>query len=228
MQMKRAQGKTLRYVTMLPDGYDEQKSYPTVVMLHGFGANMQDLAPLGEVLNPAYLYLCPNAPVQMQISPWQLGYGWTPPRDLNAPEFTQQAEALLAGFFDETFAQYKVKPGNVVLMGFSQGGGMTFRCGLPRPEIFPGIAALCAVVPDEAEMRAKLPAQRTQKVFVAYGEQDQLIPPERAHAAKKFLEGAGYPLRFKGYRMGHEISPEVIADLRTWLGEVLGNEIAGR
>lgn len=219
--MRRERSKTLRYVAVTPDGYDAAKSYPTMVMLHGFGANMEDLAPLGAMINPGLLYLCPNAPIEMQLSPWQLGYGWTPPRDLNAPEFTRQSEELLWGFMEEAFAKYRVKPGNVVLMGFSQGGGMTFRCGLPRPDLFPGIAALCSVVPEEAEMRAKLPPQRTQKVFVAYGEHDQLVAPARAQAARKFLEEAGYPLRFKGYRMGHEISPEVVADLRGWVGEVL-------
>ena len=36
-----------------------------------------------------------------------------------------------------------------------------------------------------------------------------------------FLEAQGYRPYFRTYRMGHQISPEVLEDLRRWLGTVL-------
>ena len=42
MQAERHDGDGLKYMTILPDGYDPGTRYPLVIMLHGFGANMQD------------------------------------------------------------------------------------------------------------------------------------------------------------------------------------------
>ena len=40
MQIKEHSGKTLKYVTVEPDGYDPSGSYPVVILLHGFGAGL--------------------------------------------------------------------------------------------------------------------------------------------------------------------------------------------
>ena len=52
MQAERHEGEGLKYMTVLPDGYDPGIRYPLVIMLHGFGANMQDLAGLSSNINP--------------------------------------------------------------------------------------------------------------------------------------------------------------------------------
>ena len=55
MQSEKHQGKDLQYLTVLPDEYDDARRYPLVIMLHGFGANLQDLAGLAPVIN-IFLY----------------------------------------------------------------------------------------------------------------------------------------------------------------------------
>ena len=51
MEAQEFEGAQLRYLTVHPDGYDPNKRYPMVIMLHGFGANMQDLAGLAPVID---------------------------------------------------------------------------------------------------------------------------------------------------------------------------------
>ena len=98
---------------------------------------------------------------------------------------------------------------------------MTYRCGLGRPDTFGGLAALSSVLPEASELDAKLPAQRTQPIFVAHGRYDQMIAESTAHAARSYLEQAGYSPEFHVYDMGHEISGEVIRDLVAWMNQVL-------
>ncbi|HLF04544.1 MAG TPA: hypothetical protein VI855_04955 [Dehalococcoidia bacterium] len=222
MNGKQYQGKGLRYITILPDGYDPAASYPLVIMLHGFGANMMDLSGLAPVINSTgYVYAFPNAPMTFNLGMGQMGYGWYPPRGQASPEQVQQAEDLLAGFFDEVFQELKTTPGQAVLMGFSQGGGMTYRCGLGRPGTFAGLAALSASVPNPQELEAKLPSGREQPIFVAHGRADSLVSLESARATRKFLEQAGYQPEYHEYEMGHQISDEVIQHLVPWLARVL-------
>ena len=128
---------------------------------------------------------------------------------------------LLETFFDEVIEQYHVSPGRIVLTGFSQGGSMTYRCGLVRPDIFAGLAALSAAISDPEELRQRLPPERNQPIFVAHGIHDDIAPVERARQARDFLEGEGYSPDYREYPMRHEISQQVLDDLVPWIHRVL-------
>lgn len=222
MQAEKHQGTGLQYITVLPDGYDEAKRYPLVVMLHGFGANMQDLAGLAPVINAkGYVYACPNAPLAFDLGMGHAGYGWASPRGEATAEEYSDAESLLNDFFDEVTESFNVAPGNALLLGFSQGGGMTYRCGLARPQTFAGLVALSSMLPNSNTLEERLPPERTQPIFIAHGLSDPLIPAETAQNAKAFLEGAGYNPEYHEYAMAHEISGEVLRDLVPWMAQVL-------
>ena len=215
-------GSGLQYITIVPDEYDSDSAYPLVVMLHGFGANMQDLAGLAPAINDTgYVYACPNAPIPFELGPGQTGFGWMTPRGGGTPEETANSEQLLSDFFDTVFEQFNVMPGQALLLGFSQGGGMTYRCGLGRADKFAGLAALSATLPDSDELLARLPSERKQPIFIAQGRYDQMVSEDTAHSAKTFLENNGYSPDFHLYDMGHEISGEELGDLVPWMAAVL-------
>ena len=222
MKSEQHQGKGLKYLTVVPDGYVPENRYPLIIMLHGFGANMQDLAGLAPVINQTgYVYAFPNAPLSFDLGGGYTGWGWTPRGSDATAEDIRNTEELLGGFFDEVFEQFQIEPGQAVLMGFSQGGGMTYRCGLERAGSFAGLAALSATLPDRDLLAGKLPQNRNQPIFIAHGLYDPMIALDRAQAAKEFLEGAGYSPEYHEYEMAHEISGDAINDLLPWLARVL-------
>ena len=222
MKSEKHQGKGLQYLTVVPDDYDDARRYPLVIMIHGFGANMQDLASLAPVINSkGYVYACPNAPIAFDLGQGQAGYGWASPRGQATSEEYSTAESLLGDFFDEVFQKFFVAPGNVLLLGFSQGGGMTYRCGLGRADTFAGLVALSSMLPNSDTLEERLPEDRSQPIFIAHGLSDPLIPAETAQNAKAFLEGAGYTPEYHEYAMAHEISGEVLRDLVPWMTQVL-------
>lgn len=221
MHGEQHQGAGLKYLAILPDDYDANASYPLLILLHGFGANMQDLAGLAPAINRSgYIYACPNGPIAFDLG-GHIGYGWTSPRGLSSPEEVKEAEVLLDAFFDEVFQQFNVLPSNSILMGFSQGGGMTYRCGLRRPDPFAGLVALSASLQDPQELEARLPEDRSQRIFVAHGLRDPMVAVGGARAAREFLEGAGYHPAYHEYDMAHEISMDVLNDLIPWMAKVL-------
>jgi len=222
MKAEQHEGKGLTYLNIYPDDYDPALSYPLVVMLHGFGANMEDLAGLApSIEREGYVYACPNAPIPFDIGMGTTGYSWHPPRGEATREDFQLAESLLAGFFDEAFEQLKAKAGQIALLGFSQGGGMTYRCGLGKSETFAGLVALSASLPDPEVLRPTLPSQRNQPIFIAHGRSDSMVAMDTARATKAFLEAEGYQPDYHEYDMGHEIPPMVLNDMIPWLVEVL-------
>ncbi len=222
MQMRRFQGKTLTYLTVEPDGYEAGRRYPMVILLHGYGANMGDLAGLSGVLGASgYVYAMPNAPLELQIGFGMVGYAWAEPPAGGEGSGMDESDERLGVFFDEVMAQYGVEPGDVVLGGFSQGAMMSYRLGLPRPETFRGLVCLSGVVPDADGLRRQLPADRTQPIFISHGTEDAVIPVEGARRSLRFLQDEGYAPRYREYDMGHEISAEALDDLAPWLRRVL-------
>ena len=226
MQAREIDGNSLKYLVVEPDDYDPQQEYPAVVLLHGFGASMTDLAGLSTMVDrTGYLYLFPNAPIQMQIGPGMTGYAWTPPgttTDVHASErAAERAEELLVGFYDEIAERHGVDDGGIVMGGFSQGGMMTYRFGLPRPEKFAGLVILSGRVPSPDGLSIRLPEFRDQPVFVAHGTQDMMINLNDARTSRAFLESNGYQPEYHEYHMGHEINNDVMADLVPWLSNVM-------
>ena len=64
METQQHEGKSLPYIVVHPDGYQEGVRYPMIILLHGYGANMADLAGLAPAIHrTGYVYACPNAPV---------------------------------------------------------------------------------------------------------------------------------------------------------------------
>ena len=226
MQARQIDGNSLRYLVVEPDDFDPHQEYPAVVLLHGFGASMTDLAGLSTMLDrTGYLYFFPNAPIPFPIGPGMTGYAWTPGRGTvdahTAERAAERAEELLVGFFDEVAEQHGVTDGGIVMGGFSQGGMMTYRFGLPRPEKFAGLVILSGSVPNPDGLSDRLPEFRDQPVFVAHGTQDTMIGVGYARDSREFLASSGYEPEYHEYDMGHEINNDVMADLGSWLRNVM-------
>ena len=222
MEATEHQGKALKYLAIHPDGYDPGREYPLIVVLHGFGANMRDLAGLCPAIDTSgYVYICPNAPMPFQIGAGMVGYGWTPPRDGATPEDVTRAMEALGTTVEEVLDAYKIPEGRALLMGFSQGGSMTYRYGLPKPSTFAGLAVLSGGAPDPEELADRLPSERTQPIFIAHGVHDDVVSVGMARRAMKYLEAEGYRPKYTEYPITHEIAQPVMDDLVPWIKGVL-------
>jgi len=219
-----ADGRHLPYVLVKPDGYAEGDGWPLVVLLHGFGASMYDLAGLAPAIDDSgYVYAFPNAPFTVDLGGGGAGYSWYlgRPGVQPPPGEAPDVEALLDGFLDEVTEKTGASPGAIVLGGFSQGAGLSLRYGLPRREMFAGLAVLSGFFRDADALRPRLPVERDTPVFLAHGRHDMVVALEMAHQTRAFLEEAGYAPEYHEYDMAHQITPEVIDDLTPWLRRVL-------
>jgi len=220
MKSSVSRGGSLDYLTVFPDDYLESKSYPLIILLHGFGANKEDLSGLASAINRnGYLYVLPDAPLAMADD--ATVRAWYERGGRESPEAVRDALHALDSFVAEVLAKYRVHPASALLAGFSQGGAISLRYGLPRPELFAGVAVMSASLRKLDELVATLPAVRNQPIFVAHGRHDSLVPFEWSQNLATFLETQGYQPAYHAYPIDHEISPDLIRDLRRWLSEVL-------
>jgi phospholipase/carboxylesterase len=218
------EGKALHYVLAKPDGFEPSSGLPLIILLHGFGASMYDLAGLAGAINPTgYVYAFPNAPFEVQLGPGMTGYSWMTGRPGMAPPLVDapSTDALLDAFLQEIRSEVGASDGRIVLGGFSQGGGLTLSHGLPRPGTFAGLAVLSGFFRDQDAVRPRLPAERTQPVFLAHGTHDNVVPIDAGRYTRLFLDELGYPVTYNEYPMSHEISQPELNDLAAWLHNVM-------
>ena len=196
---------------------------PTVLALHGWGANAHDLLGLAPLLHGGrLLMLCPQGPVRTPIGPGLDGYGWFPistggPPDPNA--FAEGARGV-AGFLDQALERYPIDRERLILLGFSQGGVMAYDLFLREPERFCALIALSSWL-AEPLVRAAAPrdALATRPVLVVHGTRDPMIDVERARESRKLLLDLGVNLTYREYEMGHEIAHDALRDLCAWLDD---------
>ena len=208
------------YTAHIPAG---EGPFPTVLVLHGWGASAHDLIGLAPLLHGGQaLVLCPQGPVTTPIQPGLDGYGWFPITMGAPPDAAafQRGAAAIRGFLDAALERYPIDPRKLVLLGFSQGGVMAYELFLREPERFAALIALSSWLP--AELAAAIPAGDAlagRPVLVMHGTQDPMIDVERARESRKLLLDRGIPLTYREYEMGHEIAPDALRDLVAWLDD---------
>src|SRR5208337_2775220 len=107
-----------------------------VILLHGLGADGNDLIGLGPYWArsvPTAEFLSPNAPFPCDMAPY--GYQWYSSQD-RTPEAAlagvRAAAPILEGFIDDVLAERGLDDSDLALVGFSQGTVMSLYVGLRR------------------------------------------------------------------------------------------------
>jgi phospholipase/carboxylesterase len=195
---------------------------PAVVVLHGRGADEDDLLPVAERLPGDRHVLSARAPDR--LGP---GYSWYE-LDLSAgglhesqPDAAGFARSrdLLDEFVDEAVEGYPIDPERVGVLGFSQGAILGLATVLERPDAFAWCAALHGYLAESHADLDRFDGVEGFPVFLGAGEMDQVIPASRAERAADLLAADGLDVTFEAYPTGHGIGAEEAADLTDWVGE---------
>jgi phospholipase/carboxylesterase len=199
----------------------------SVIWLHGLGADGHDFEPLvPELLPPGDLgvrFILPHAPIR----PVTINGGWQMrawydivaiARDAPQDEegIRASAEAILALVAKERSRGVPSK--RIVLAGFSQGGAIALFAGLRHRERLGGIVALSSYAPlAEALAKEVEPVAAGLPVFMAHGTADETVPMALGEASRGLLQTLGLDVVWHTYRMGHEVCPAEVADIRSFL-----------
>ena len=192
------------------------KKYPAIILLHGLGANEEDLLGLSSSLDERFLIISVRAPFPSQFSG---GYTWYDIGEVGRPEpakFTI-SYSKLSQFVDDALRGYPVNPEHLYLLGFSMGSVMAYALSLTRPSLFRGVVANSGYLAEGTHLSYQWDQLDNVNFFVAHGTQDPVIPVTMARHAKEQLENAHARLDYREYPMAHQISEESLQDSSRWL-----------
>jgi phospholipase/carboxylesterase len=197
--------------------------YPTILTLHGRGANAFDLLGLAPYLgNGKFLMLCPQGPLETPIGPGAIGYAWYPMSMAGSPDIDAilASREKLQAFLDACLKRYPIDPKKLAVLGFSQGGVLAYSLALAHPEKFSALAVLSSWLPQELIPQLAIrEAVQSLPTLVQHGSQDSTIELGRARLSVEKLRKLGVPCTYREYEMGHEIQPRSLSDLSAWLEE---------
>lgn len=194
--------------------------HPTILTLHGRGANAFDLLGLAPYLcGGRFMLICPQGPLETPIGPGAVGYAWYPLTHGGPPDVPAMMSACeqLDAFLDAGIERYPVDRKRLVALGFSQGGVMAYTLTLQKPDRFAALVALSSWLPTE--MFSGAPSAQSLPTLVHHGSRDQMIDVERARSSVEKLRDWRVPVSYREYDMGHEITGQGLADLSSWLEE---------
>jgi phospholipase/carboxylesterase len=168
-----------------------------VVLLHGYGADGNDLIGLAPVLAPLMpdvAFHAPNAPYPCEGNPY--GYQWFGISRLDpqvAAAGVRAAAPFVEQFLDDIMARYGLDESKTVLVGFSQGTMMALHVGLRRDKPLAGIVGFSGMLaaPDQlaAEIKSRPP------VLLLHGDSDDMLPHVLSERATEVLRQHGVQTR---------------------------------
>ncbi len=167
-----------------------------VILLHGLGADGNDLIGLAPVLAPVLPdaeFVTPDAPFPCDMAPY--GYQWFSLQD-RSPETilagVRAAAPTLDAFIDDALAARGLAEQDLALIGFSQGTMMSLYVGLRRARPVAGIlgysGALIGAETLTEDIRSK------PRVLLVHGDADQVVPFAALARAETALAAAGVPV----------------------------------
>jgi phospholipase/carboxylesterase len=202
-----------------------------VVLLHGYGADGNDLIDIGrgwQSLLPNAAFVAPHAPRPCGQAP--AGREWFPLTFRDPDERwvgVNAAAPMLNAFLDAELQRRQLPPSALALVGFSQGTMMALHVGLRRsasPAAIVGYSGML-VLPENAEpdtFAAEIVAR--PPVLLVHGDQDELIPVQALMHAAQNLSSLDIPAEWHiAPGVGHGIDQEGMRHG----GEFIARRLAG-
>jgi phospholipase/carboxylesterase len=193
-----------------------------LVLLHGRGADENDLFPLFELLDPGRRLLGATARGPFSLPPG--GAHWYAVREIGYPdaETFHATFPRLASWLDGLLAEHGIPHDRLVLGGFSQGSVMshalTLGAGRPRPA---GVIALSGFIPTVEGFPLELEGRAGLRAAIGHGAHDPVIGIEWGRDARDRLEAAGADVLYREHEGSHHVDPRFMAELPEWLNETI-------
>lgn len=203
----------------LRPGKVESGRPPLLLMMHGIGSNEEDLFELASYIPEKFTVVSVRGPLGFGAG----GYAWfmtqlggTIPR-IDAEQADTSRKKIIR-FLDELQNEIEFDEKAVYLLGFSQGGIMSYSVALTAPEKVKGIVVMSSrLLPEVKPQIAEKSSLKHLKIFISHGVQDQILRFGFAEEAAEYLLQSGLSPELHHYPAGHTITSEMLNDVVKWL-----------
>lgn len=179
-----------------------------LVLLHGWGADADDLLDLGDLLvGPQVSVVALRAPEPHPFGMGRQWYGLQPIDWSQLPGARAALNSRLAALAGSVPLE------RTVILGFSQGGAMALDVGSALP--LAGIVS-CSGYPHEG-WKPAASGRALPPVLLSHGREDPVVPFAASQAVLEQLGQAGAQARLVPFSGGHTIDQTVLPEIATFV-----------
>lgn len=202
-----------------------------LVMLHGYGANQEDLLSLSGCAD-GFCWIFPNAPISLGEL-WGFESRTWFPLDMEGLEQATR-EATYREFFDhhrqvfetaqaqlcKAIESLKVPSEKLIIGGFSQGALMASHYFLNQGNRPKALLILSGMYPENAGWDKKISSGDKNPVFQSHGTEDPILSFRAAEELSKDLKSNHWPIHWLPFSGGHQIPLPVLNGLKNFLSQL--------
>ena len=201
-----------------------------VIWLHGLGADRYDFMPVAEALQEKLLstrFVLPQAPTRAvtinggyAMPSWYDILAMNPARAIDREQLDASAQSVI-----DLIEQQRIngiEPSRIFLAGFSQGGAVVLHTAyLKWQGPLGGVLALSTYAPSFSDQMQLSASQQRIPAYCLHGHYDEVVQNAMGRTAYEHLKRLDVTVTWQEYPMGHEVLPEEIRDIGTWLADRL-------
>lgn len=198
-----------------------------VIWMHGLGADGHDfesVVPEFDLQPPLSVrFIFPHAPFRpITINGGHVMRGWYDITELSSLRQEDATGIQASARAIEALIAQQIESGipaqRIVLAGFSQGAAMALHTALRYAQPLAGVIALSGYLPLAATLEAEAhSANARTPIFLAHGNQDNVVPLRLAENTRAVLERNNYVVTWRMYPMPHSVCAQEIGDIAGFL-----------
>jgi len=179
---------------IITGGASLKEAEKVLIMLHGRGANAEDIMSISDYLNLQNTHI---------IAPQATNNAWYPysflaPRRQNEPWLSSALRVLKEILSNVITAGFKSQ--QVFILGFSQGACLTLDFATGNAQPFGGVVAFTGgLIGDILKEENYTGNFQKTKVFIGNSDKDPHVPMARSEESKRIMERLGVEVTLKIY-----------------------------
>jgi phospholipase/carboxylesterase len=169
-----------------------------IVLLHGYGADGNDLIDIGRYLAPILpeaAFVSPHAPEPCAGAP--SGRQWFSLVVIDPHRLYRdvgRVAPVLDAFLDAELERHGLTDRELALVGFSQGTMMALHVAPRRTGCVAGVVGYSGILPGPERLAGEMTC--TPPVLLVHGDADPVVPAMALNAAVRALGEAGIPVEW--------------------------------
>jgi predicted esterase len=194
---------------------------PLLVALHGYGSNKGWMMREARAFAPEGFAVAALQGVHQHMKepkekggPLRYGFGWL--TNFRAEESVAIHRRALVDLIGRLVEEGVADRSRVFLFGFSQSCALNYRFAFTRAELLRGVVGACGGLPGDWET-SDVYRHTDAAILHLAGVRDEFYTPERVAGYADRLRTRASDVEFKSYDAGHEFTPAMRGDIRSWL-----------
>ena len=198
------------------------KDDKVIIMFHGYGSNKDDLFSFAKFMNPNFLIISVQAPIQMDYNSycwWSLNYNNDMQLQMDVKEAENSLNELNRFIGEDLSVKYNFGLNQVYLLGFSQGCMISYALSINFPKNYKKAVGLSGKIPHEIINFDEKFDYSNHNFFCSHGLNDQVIPIEIGRESDRWFSEKNIDHKYLEFESAHGINSENFEQMNLWLSK---------